>query len=297
MNNQTIIIGKQGQLYEVDYINNYCKLIHPMPQEIAEARVKDIAEIQDRLGQHGMAFVLLISPSKAAIYPEFIPDIFCRSPKSTSRDYENFVPLLDQYKINYVDGHAITLAAKTREQAPVFSQGGTHWNYLGAYYTVERLLGMIEALTRQSIGRLSLQDLVIDHKPRGTDKDLAELLNLISPPYNYLVPHPTIVREGPAQDLGRAVFVGGSFIWTVLDILDPTHVFQAMDVYYYYKLLLKSYPAKTSRSIDVSQIDWNNDVLTSQVIVLEINESDFAGEYLSAFISDILRQLRADPHD
>jgi alginate O-acetyltransferase complex protein AlgJ len=297
MNNQTIIIGKQGQLYEVDYINNYCKLIHPMPQEIAEARVKDVAEIQDRLGQHGMAFVLLISPSKAAIYPEFIPDIFCRSPKSTSRDYENFVPLLDQYKINYVDGHAITLAAKTREQAPVFSQGGTHWNYLGAYYTVERLLGMIEALTRQSIGRLSLQDLVIDHKPRGTDKDLAELLNLISPPYNYLVPHPTIVREGPAQDLGRAVFVGGSFIWTVLDILDPTHVFQAMDVYYYYKLLLKSYPAKTSRSIDVSQIDWNNDVLTSQVIVLEINESDFAGEYLSAFISDILRQLRADPHD
>ena len=44
-------------------------------------------------------------------------------------------------------------------------------------------------------------------------------------------------------------------MWTVLDLLDPTHVFQAMDAYYYYKLLLKSYPAKTSRSIDVSQID------------------------------------------
>lgn len=297
MNNQTIIIGKQSQLYEVAYINNYCKLIHPMPQEHAEAHVKEIAEIQDRLGQHGMAFVLLISPSKAAIYPEFIPDIFCRSPKSTSRDYENFVPLLDKYKINYVDGHAITLAAKTREQAPVFSQGGTHWNYLGAYYTVERLLEMIEALTRQSIGRLSLQGLEIDHKPSGTDKDLAELLNLISPPYNYLVPHPTIVREGPAQDLGKAVFVGGSFIWTVLDILNFTNIFQAMDAYYYYKLLLKSYPARTSRSIDVSQIDWNKDVLTSQVLVLEINEINFSNEYLPAFLSDILGHLRANPHD
>ena len=111
------------------------------------------------------------------------------------------------------------------------------------------------------------------------------------------MPHPTIVREGPAQDLGKAVFVGGSFIWTVLDILDPTHIFQAMDAYYYYKLLLKSYPARASRAIDVSQIDWNKDILTSQVIVLEINETNFAGEYLSAFLSDILRQLRADPHD
>lgn len=297
MNNQTIIIGKQSQLYEVAYIYDYCKLVRPMPLALVEARVKEIAETQDRLGRHGIAFVLLISPSKAAIYPEYIPDIFCRSPKSTSRGYENFVPLLDKYKINYIDGHAITLAAKTREQPPVFSQGGTHWNYLGAYYTVERLLGMIEALTHQSIGKLSLQDLVIDHKPRGTDKDLAELLNLISPPSNYLVPHPTIVREGPAQDLGRAVFVGGSFIWTVLDILDPTHVFQAMDAYYYYKLLLKSYPAKTSRSIDVSQINWNNDVLTSQVIVLEINESNFSNEYISTFLSDILGYLRANPHE
>ena len=135
-----------------------------MPPELVEAHVKEIAEIQDRLGQRGIAFVLLITPSKASIYPEFIPDIFCRSPKSTSRDYENFVPLLDQYKINYVDGHVITLAAKAREQVSVFTQGGTHWNFLGAYYTVERLLTMIEALTRQSIGKLSLQDLEIDHK-------------------------------------------------------------------------------------------------------------------------------------
>jgi hypothetical protein len=72
---------------------------------------------------------------------------------------------------------------------------------------------------------------------------------------------------------------------------------EGQDAYYYYKLLLKSYPARASRPIDVSQIDWNKDILTSHVLVLEINESDFAGEYLSAFLSDILRQLRADPHD
>ena len=86
-------------------------------------------------------------------------------------------------------------------------------------------------------------------------------------------------------------------MWTVLDILDPTHVFQAMDVYYYYKLFLKSYPAKTARPIDVSQIDWNKDILTSQVLVLEINETNFSNEYVSAFLADISGHLRANPHD
>jgi alginate O-acetyltransferase complex protein AlgJ len=296
-NNQTIIIGKQSQLYEVGYINDYCKLVHPMPLELAEAHVKEIAEIQDQLARRGIAFILLISPSKAAIYPEFFPDIFCSSHKSTNRDYENFIPLLDRYKINYVDGHTITFAAKAREQAPVFSQGGTHWNDLGAYYAAERLLKMIETLTSQSIGRLSLQHLEIDHTPTGRDKDLAEILNLMFPPYNYLVPRPTIVREGPAYHLGKAVWVGGSFIWAILDILNGTNIFQTMDAYYYYKLLLKSYPAKTSRQIDVSQIDWDKDILTSQVLVLETNETNFSPKYLTAFLSDILRYLRANPHD
>ena len=86
-------------------------------------------------------------------------------------------------------------------------------------------------------------------------------------------------------------------MWTVLDILNFTNIFHAMDAYYYYKLFLKSYPAKTSRSIDVSQIDWNKDVLTSQVLVLEINETNFSNEYVSAFLSDISGHLRANPHD
>ena len=41
-----IIIGKQGQLYELAYINHYCKLIRPMPLARVEARVKEIAEIE-----------------------------------------------------------------------------------------------------------------------------------------------------------------------------------------------------------------------------------------------------------
>ena len=86
-------------------------------------------------------------------------------------------------------------------------------------------------------------------------------------------------------------------MWTVLDILNFTNIFHAMDAYYYYKLFLKSYPAKTSRSIDVSQIDWNKDVLTSQVLVLEINEINFSNEYVTAFLSDISGHLRANPHD
>ena len=104
------------------------------------------------------------------------------------------------------------------------------------------------------------------------------------------------MREGSTQSLGKAVFVGDSFFWAVLDILNRTHIFQTMDAYYY-KLGLTSYPTKTSREVDVSHIDWSKDILTSQVLVLEINEINFSNEYVTAFLSDILRYLRANPHD
>ncbi len=58
------------------------------------------------------------------------------------------------------------------------------------------------------------------------------------------------------------------------------------DASYYYKLLLKSYPARASRPIDVSQIDWNKDILTSQVLVLEIRGIIFLDEYIPALLSD-----------
>lgn len=295
MYDQSIIIGKEKQLYEVGYIRDYCGLTPPTPLTQAERRVKEMKEIQERLRERGVAFTLLITPSKAAIYPEYIPADFCDTPQTASRDYTQFLPLLDKYQINYIDGHALTSEAKQKEIPPLFCQGGTHWNYLGAYHTIKPLVEQFGALTKKPLGTLRIHDMTVDRSPTGSDSDLAKLLNLAILPYDYSVPHPSIVNHQALQRLDRATFVGGSFTWIALDIINRANIFDRIDFYYYYKLTLNSFPSQESRPVDTARIDWDSDIFTSQLLVLEVNEAAFQMEYLPAFISDTLQHLHNKP--
>lgn len=295
MQDQSIIIGKHDQLYEIWYIEDYCKIRRPMRAELVAARARQIRELQVELQNRGVPLVVLITPNKASIYPEDIPEGFCGSPKAASRDYDNFMSEFATQSVRYVDGRAITLAAKAAGAVPLFCRGGTHWNGLGAYYTARQLTERIAELTGRSVGPLSLQRLTVDHDPRESDRDLAALLNLALPPYDYPAPHVMVEKRSSSEQLAKAVVVGGSFNWTLLDLLNKAKVFGEIDFYYYYKLALETFPVRTTKPVDRSAIDWQKDVLGAQVLILEINESNFHSEYIPAFLSDLLQHLRKKP--
>jgi hypothetical protein len=190
-----------------------------------ENQVREIADLQSLLARKGLTFLLLITPSKAAIYPNYIPSNLCYAGPLSKRNYDDFVPLLDKYKITYVDGHAITQQTSQTEKAPLFCQGAVHWNYLGAYYTVKAMTDKLSTLLHRQAGTLTLEAVNVDHIPTGSDKDLAELLNLFHPPLDYVVPHPVISKKGGTEDLGRAVIVGNSFNWIPIDLYQKHRAF------------------------------------------------------------------------
>jgi len=295
MQDQSIIIGKHHQLYERWYIEDYCKIRRPMRRELVAARARQIRELQSELQSRGVPLIILITPNKASIYPEDIPEGFCESPKFSSRDYDNFMSEFAAQHVRIVDGRKVTLAAKAAAAVPLFCQGGTHWNGLGAYYTARQLTQRVGEVTRTSVGVLSLQQLTVDRNPREIDRDLAALLNLALPPYDYLAPHVRAKKRSGSEQLGKAVFVGGSFNWALLDLLTKANVFREIDFYYYYKLALETFPVRTTKPVDRASIDWRKDVLSAEVLILEINESNFHSEYIPAFLSDLLQFLRKNP--
>jgi hypothetical protein len=290
-----IIIGRHDQLYEGNYIKEYCNPRPIMPLSLMESWVREIAELQYLLARKGVAFLLLITPSKAAIYPEYIPSNLCRTGQSSIRGYYTFVPLLDKHHVNYVDGHVITQQATQIEKTPLFCQGGTHWNYLGAYYTARAMIEALNGLLNRKAGRLDLEAVHVDHSPTGTDKDLAELLNLFFPPIKYVVPHPIISKKGGTGNLGRVVIVGGSFNWIPIDLLNEHKVFKQIDFFYYYTMALHSFPGQRGLPVDVEKIDWENNIFKSDVIILEINEANIAAALACqgcGFVPDALLHLR-----
>ena len=303
MDKEQIIIGRNGQLFADYDIKPYCNPRPPIPLSLMESRVKEIAELQDLLARRGVTFLLVITPSKAATYPEYIPSNLCHAGPFTNRGYYDFVSFLDKYDLNYINGHVITQQAMQIEKTPLFSRGGIHWNNLGAYFTLRALIDRLKGLTNRTAGSLDLETLNVDHTPTGSDKDLAQLLNLLFPPFDYVVPHPVITKKSGTEDLGRIVIVGTSFNRILIELLEKQKIFTRIDFFFYYKLAFHSFPSQRSFpinwetiwdktiNVDVTKIDWEKTILKSDVIVLEVNEAQIVGDYSSAFVSDALQHL------
>jgi hypothetical protein len=64
-----ILVGKDNWLYEKGYVRGLLEGL-TMPHEDVRRAAEDLARFQDRLAQHGIAFLLIISPNKAAVYTE-----------------------------------------------------------------------------------------------------------------------------------------------------------------------------------------------------------------------------------
>ncbi|MEC0264325.1 alginate O-acetyltransferase AlgX-related protein [Paenibacillus anseongense] len=289
-----ITIGKEKQLYETGYVNEYLGFIPPMDMKLLEEKVKDIKMLQDLLHEQGKTFLLLLTPSKASIYPEFLPNKLLSQKNNLARNYDNIKPLLDKYKIQYIDGHSITESEKKSSGYDMFPRGGTHWNYLGAYYTTKALVEKIENLTGKSLIDFNLNKIEL-LEPKGTDRDLADLLNLWIPPINYTSPKPIISVDKNSGEFKPSILIeGGSFSNQIIDTLSNINMFRMLDFYFYYNSHNQYKMGEEAKYLgQISQVDWKNDVLNHDVIIVEMNEQYIAGKLNSnrIFYEDLLAQF------
>jgi hypothetical protein len=112
-----IIRGRHGNLFERNYLVVYGRYPGPVPNEEAEALAVMMKYLSDRLKELGSCFVLLITPNKATLYPEDIPDRFLEKIRRGDRqptDYGVMVPFLKSYGVPFVDGTADHLRTQRR---------------------------------------------------------------------------------------------------------------------------------------------------------------------------------------
>ena len=297
-----IIVGRDKMLYEKDYITEYCGLVSPPSNAQLERLASDLNEVGARFRARGVGFVVFITPSKAAIYPENIPAGFL-SKSPLPRSYDRFTTILKKYPaVNYADGHAALIAAKAAYPAPqnpaLFCRGGIHYNDWGMLFALRPLMQALEKESGRPTPPLSgTFPVPEDRMPSANDADLANLLNLYYPPVHYLNPHPNLkfdhtkIKENEA---GRLLMVGGSFCRQPLRLFDTNHVFARMDFYYYYHISVQHFPGAAEVPTSIAALDWEKTFLNTDVVVLEINETKLgvAGNtHYREFLRDAKRHL------
>jgi len=294
--NPPIVIGKDGQLFEAAYLYETTGVTPPVQQSELEDTARQIAQVQERLKRRGIGFVLMLTPTKSTVYPEYMPYGFRALPTPLVRSNDLLLPLLQRYRVNYIDGPQLLLTAKATSPYPLFCRGGTHYNYLGAFYEARALAAKIAEVTGRQVPDLVCESVTVDKHPIPPDDDLAQLLNLFAPPLGYPVPHPKLRRGPGPNDLSgtKISVVGGSFDWTPLDELYDSGIFHRIDFYFYYRQFVCVWPGRNSSKVDVTNLDWNKTFLDSSVIVLELNPCAITPgteSHYRTFLADALKHL------
>jgi alginate O-acetyltransferase complex protein AlgJ len=296
-NAPSVVFGRDKHLYQRTYIDEYCgRAGEANGQAIADWAEK-IKDIQDYATLHGKAFAYLITPSKAAAYPEYLPDnVFCPALlRGSTNKLPPYRDALETRRVRYIDGATLMATERGRHGIEVFPAGGTHWNALGASLAATQLLSVVKAEAHHF--DLDGIDLAWreTHSPQGTDRDLVNMLNLYWFDTDY--PVPEIAYRSKSDHTCRPakiMEVGGSFLEQINVALRGSRCPPEISYWFYWNFAHVFYQGDKRRSEPPRDDTRVSDLTTSDVILLEENESILGmTDHLNALHSLVVAADRA----
>ncbi|MGD9541145.1 alginate O-acetyltransferase AlgX-related protein [Methylocystis sp.] len=295
-----VLIGRNGQLYEDIYINEFCARDGGFDSSRLAAWSSTLRDIQELAQAHGKSFVYLISPSKAARYAEDLPKSAPCAARATTTS-EKLAPYraaLDGAQVRYVDGPALIAAEKSKQPIALFPRGGSHWNSVGGALAMREVT---RALPASPVGILDFASAPAP-EAEGTDRDLLDLLNLLWPDANY--PTATIGRAGEKGDCARPphlLALGGSFLHQVLAAATLAPCPPQIDYWFYMRtedngIELGHYrrapgDASNGERLKATSEELDENLAGSDIILLEENEAGVATTKQVGHLVEALRRL------
>lgn len=288
-----VVLGRENWLFEKSYVESYVGRRQLVDVDKIEPVVWGIQQLQQELARRGIAFLLVISPSKAVIYPEYLPERFLRAaaPPAGETNYSRTAAVLEAYGIARVDGRLLFNRLKRHSDYPLFAKGGTHWNHYSAFRMLEAMIQELNPRMARAIIPQPTLEAVELKRPQGADSDLGGLINIWTAQATEApTPYPQFA-PAVAQDTRRPniLLVGSSFVWTLIEQMTQAEVYEKLDFLYYYRRQV-TYPGKSEAPFDPLKADWQALLLEKDAVILEINDAALP-HFNTRFIKDALRNL------
>ncbi len=281
-----ITCGRKHWLYETAYIKSAVRQ-PDFSAEKAARLAKRAAKLSQKLAARGIAFAVVIAPSKAEVLPEHLPASVKLPPRSSDTAYARITRELEKQNVPVLDVRSLFIGLKKTEPH-LFPKTGTHWSAYSAWLAWQQVAGVLEA--RQPGTRfVSPPPALVMSPPLGSDDDLLRLSNLwrFEPGGPKPLPYPVVPPPPPEwRDRYQAVVVGDSFCLTMVDAMARSGLFRQIDVLYYFQRRftypVPSFEAAPDRlladtgidmgSLDVAHLDWKPLLDNRQLVLLVINE-------------------------
>ena len=273
----SVVIGKEQQLLGTSYLSEYCSRDLEKLHEQGEAWAQRISQMQYYFESRGKVFLYVVTPSKVARNPQYIPDNYTcpatakdRLDKLLVYDY-----ILDRHGVHFVDTASDLAATREEYGISMFPRGGIHWNSLAAALGTQTLIAAVNAQQRGAIlAELSFTWRVSYH-PRGLDRDMVDILNMPFPDLHYAVPELTYRSNAGAAGCNaiRITEVSGSFIFGINDALQKLACPPDITEWFYWDWNLMHYANNQQDVLPIDAQARRRSLLDADVVILEENEA------------------------
>lgn len=288
----SLIIGKDDYLFERSYVDAFNRH-DEVPSSAMEPKVERLALLQKYLESRGSMLLLVITPSKPLLYPEYLPPRYVfKERHSVPTNYEKFVPLLNKHGIYTVDGQAYLQERKPQVPFTFFGNSSTHWNEVGACEVTALAMDAIARQLKQPLPALRCHPHSASMRQRKRDIDILQLCNLWYEDRLYQPVYRPRARPASrsAVPMPSLLVIGGSFSFHMADYFRMYHIDHT--IYRYYST---QYYRNRKTPIVREAIDWEKDVFSKQIVLVEVN-AEIVHNVGFGFLEDAERVIAAQHH-
>ena len=258
-----VLFGKDNYLFEKNYIDEYLGRNFKGDDKI-DRQIKLAKILSDTLTKRKIALMIIFAPGKATFYPEYLPEEYSNIPKKKS-NYQSYIEKCNKYHLNYLDFNSYFLSLKNKTKYPLYSNCGIHWTNYGVTLAIDSMIRYIEKLKNIHLPQMKINGIEVSSKPRFTDYDLADGLNLIFkiPHPDYAYPKVEFVSDKNSVK-PKVLVIADSYYWNIFGPGYSSNLFTSGGFWYYNEIAYFN----INQSIPVSSFDKKKEIEKQDLIIL-----------------------------
>ena len=171
-----VVVGKNNFVYQYEFIRSYYGK-NFCGYEVIDNATKGLRIVSEQLKEKNIDLIIVLAPSKVAVYPENIPDKY-KSGKENNLNHKYYKEKLLEMNLLVVDFYDYFVNMKNKLPYPLFSAQGMHWSAYGAAIASDSLVRYIENLRKVKLVNYELE-LNESYECISTDNDLENATNLL----------------------------------------------------------------------------------------------------------------------
>lgn len=289
LNANSVIIGKNDYLYELNYIKAVYGLDYVGDEKVAEDVGKTV-KVREWLQKKGKDLIVVLAPGKGTYFQEFIPDLY-KTDTIGQRNYDSYYRLLRERQIPVIGCNDWFLSIKDTADFELFPKLGIHWGYYGMGLVFDSVLNMMEHQLGRDFVDFRMDNFTLTDDLRSPDCDLWEGLNLFFEWDNYPMMYPDYHFENVVEENKPVVAtIADSYYWQWFGNGYALKAFESNDFWYYNQQIL---PADNSTKRDVKTVSMEEEIEKNDIFLLIQTDANMS-RFSFGFIDDVLDFIERD---